>query len=184
MGLNGSGKSTLVNTILGLHSFSAGSISVGETTDSTQTLGGEIKIKDWLSQIGYLSQQPFLFNGSVRDVLTMRVQTDRINEERVQQLINVLELNDCLGENPLDFELLESGNNLSGGQQQRLAILRALRIDRPVLLLDEATSALDAESESEVQEGLNRAMKDRTVIVIAHRSVSYTHLTLPTIYSE
>ncbi|QXD33151.1 ATP-binding cassette domain-containing protein [Candidatus Pelagisphaera phototrophica] len=169
VGPSGSGKSTLVNTILGLHSFSAGSISVGETTDSTQTLGGEIKIKDWLSQIGYLSQQPFLFNGSVRDVLTMRVQTDRINEERVQQLINVLELNDCLGENPLDFELLESGNNLSGGQQQRLAILRALRIDRPVLLLDEATSALD-EAKRDAVFGLlrERAAIGVNVLLITH----------------
>ena len=169
VGPSGSGKSTLVNTILGLHSFSTGSISVGETTDSTQTLGGEIKIKDWLSQIGYLSQQPFLFNGSVRDVLTMRVKTDRINEVRVQQLINVLELNDCLGEHPLDFELLEGGNNLSGGQQQRLAILRALRIDRPVLLLDEATSALDGAKRDAVF-GLLRERADIgvNVLLITH----------------
>jgi ATP-binding cassette, subfamily B, bacterial PglK len=169
VGPSGSGKSTLVNTILGLHSVSAGSISVGERTDSPQTLGGELDTKSWLSQIGYLSQQPFLFNGSVRDNLTMRVQKDHVNEDRVQQLINVLELNDCLGEHPLDFELLEGGNNLSGGEQQRLAILRALRIDRPVLMLDEATSALDGAKRDAVFALLReRADAGVNVLLITH----------------
>ena len=169
VGPSGSGKSTLVNTILGLHSVSAGSISVGERTDSPQTLGGELDTKSWLSQIGYLSQQPFLFNGSVRDNLTMRVQKDHVNEDRVQQLINVLELNDCLGEHPLDFELLEGGNNLSGGEQQRLAILRALRIDRPVLMLDEATSALDGAKRDAVFSLLReRADAGVNVLLITH----------------
>ena len=63
----------------------------------------------------------------------------------------------------------EGGSNFSGGQIQRIAIARAILGNPSILLLDEATSALDAESESEVQEGLNRAMKNRTVIVIAHR---------------
>ena len=65
--------------------------------------------------------------------------------------------------------ITERGSNFSGGQIQRIAIARAILGNPSILLLDEATSALDAESESEVQEGLNRAMKDRTVIVIAHR---------------
>ena len=65
--------------------------------------------------------------------------------------------------------ITERGSNISGGQIQRLAIARAILGNPSILLLDESTSALDAESESEVQEGLNRAMKNRTVIVIAHR---------------
>ena len=73
----------------------------------------------------------------------MRVPNMTVDEEEVNRLIAHLDLTDCLGDEPLDFELLEGGNNLSGGQQQRLAILRALRIQRPVLILDEATSALD-----------------------------------------
>ena len=68
-----------------------------------------------------------------------------------------------------ETEITERGSNFSGGQIQRIAIARAILGNPSVLLLDEATSALDAESESEVQEGLNRAMQNRTVIVIAHR---------------
>ena len=68
-----------------------------------------------------------------------------------------------------ETKITERGSNFSGGQIQRLAIARAILGNPSILLLDEATSALDAESESEVQEGLNRAMKNRTVIVIAHR---------------
>ena len=68
-----------------------------------------------------------------------------------------------------ETEITERGSNFSGGQIQRIAIARAILGNPSILLLDEATSALDAESESEVQEGLNRAMKNRTVIVIAHR---------------
>ena len=68
-----------------------------------------------------------------------------------------------------ETKINERGSNFSGGQIQRIAIARAILGNPSILLLDEATSALDAESESEVQEGLNRAMKNRTVIVIAHR---------------
>ncbi len=68
-----------------------------------------------------------------------------------------------------ETKITEGGSNFSGGQIQRIAIARAILGNPSILLLDEATSALDAESESEVQEGLNRAMKNRTVIVIAHR---------------
>ena len=68
-----------------------------------------------------------------------------------------------------ETKITERGSNFSGGQIQRIAIARAILGNPSILLLDEATSALDAESESEVQEGLNRAMKNRTVIVIAHR---------------
>jgi len=68
-----------------------------------------------------------------------------------------------------ETKITERGSNFSGGQIQRIAIARAILGNPSILLLDEATSALDAESEAEVQEGLNRAMKNRTVIVIAHR---------------
>src|SRR5690606_6510561 len=69
----------------------------------------------------------------------------------------------------LDHEIGERGNRLSGGQRQRLAIARALLKDPPILLLDEATSALDSRTEREVQEALERIMRDRTTFVIAHR---------------
>ena len=169
VGPSGSGKSTLVNTILGLQPMQAGTIKIGTETDELKELHTDIPLKDWLANIGYLSQQPFLFNGSVRENLTMRVPHMTVHEEEVNRLIERLDLTDCLGETPLDFELLEGGNNLSGGQQQRLAILRALRIERPVLILDEATSALDGVKRDAVFALLRqRANSGTNVLLITH----------------
>ena len=169
VGPSGSGKSTLVNTILGLHPPISGEIQVGRSSDDQATLRHEVPVKAWLANIGYLSQQPFLFNGSVRENLTMRVPNMTVDEEEVNRLIARLDLTDCLGDEPLDFELLEGGNNLSGGQQQRLAILRALRIQRPVLILDEATSALDGLKRDAVFELLRkRADSGTNVLLITH----------------
>ena len=169
VGPSGSGKSTLVNTILGLHPILAGTIGVGKSAGSLHPLRSEVPLKSWLSHIGYLSQQPFLFNGTVRENLTMRVPDMTVDEAEVKQLIDHLDLTECLGESPLDFELEEGGNNLSGGQQQRLAILRALRIDRPVLILDEATSALDGAKRDAVFELLRRRAQSGTnVLLITH----------------
>ena len=169
VGPSGSGKSTLVNTILGLHPPISGEIMVGRSSDDQATLREEVPVKAWLANIGYLSQQPFLFNGTVRENLTMRVPNMTVDEEDVHRLIAHLDLTDCLGEKPLEFELLEGGNNLSGGQQQRLAILRALRIQRPVLILDEATSALDGLKRDAVFELLRkRADAGTNVLLITH----------------
>ena len=169
VGPSGSGKSTLVNAILGLHPFDAGAMRTGENDAHLAIFGNDLTLKAWLSHIGYLSQQPFLFNGPVRDNLTMRIPGATIDEEAVMLLIHELDLTDCLGDDPLNFELLEGGNNLSGGQQQRLAILRALRIERPVLILDEATSALDGKKRDAVFKLLReRARKGTNVLLITH----------------
>ena len=169
VGPSGSGKSTLVNTILGLHPPISGEIQVGSSSDDQATLREEVPVKAWLANIGYLSQQPFLFNGTVLENLTMRVPNMTVDEEEVNRLISHLDLTDCLGDEPLEFELLEGGNNLSGGQQQRLAILRALRIQRPVLILDEATSALDGLKRDAVFELLRkRADAGTNVLLITH----------------
>jgi ABC-type multidrug transport system fused ATPase/permease subunit len=169
VGPSGSGKSTLVNAILGLHPFDAGTMHVGEDAQHMATFGKDLSLKSWLSHVGYLSQHPFLFNGNVRDNLTMNIPGATIDEDVVKQLIERLDLKECLGEDPLNFELLEGGNNLSGGQQQRLAILRALRIERPVLILDEATSALDGKKRDAVFGLLlERARKGTNVLLITH----------------
>ena len=169
IGPSGSGKSTLVNAILGLHPFRAGTMQVGDSSAHLATFGQDLTLKAWLSHIGYLSQQPFLFKGNLRDNLTMRIPEATINEAAVIKMIHELELTDCLGDDPLNFQLLEGGNNLSGGQQQRIAILRALRIERPVLILDEATSALDG-NKRDVVFGLlrERARKGTNVLLITH----------------
>lgn len=169
VGPSGSGKSTLVNAILGLQSPATGKILIGETGTVPFELGSTIGMHDWLGQVGYLSQSPFLFNGTVEDNLTMRIPGVNIDVDVVRELVKRLDLEDCLGHEPLQFELLEGGNNLSGGQQQRLAILRALIYDRSVLILDEATSALDRENRDKVIALLReRAEMGVTVLLITH----------------
>ena len=169
IGPSGSGKSTLISALLGLHKPEQGAIEVQLNGQETITLGEDLDLHDWILHVGYLSQQPFLFQGTVRDNLTLRVPGATLNEELVRSLIQKLKLDVCLGTQPLEFGLHEGGNNLSGGQQQRLALLRALQIKRPVLILDEATSALDSELRDVVFDLLReRAAGGCNVILVTH----------------
>ena len=168
VGASGSGKSTLISALLGLHAPTAGAIEIASETE-TWTLGNDLHHRDWLAHVGYLSQSPFLFSGSLRDNLTLRVPGMTVNEPRTLELIDRLGLNDCLGDDPLRFELNEGGSNLSGGQQQRVALLRALQVQRAVLILDEATSALDTDTRDRVFELLReRAAEGCNVILVTH----------------
>ena len=169
VGPSGSGKSTLISALLGLHKPEQGSVDVQLNGQNPNSLGGDLDLYDWILHVGYLSQQPFLFQGTVRDNLTLRVPGAVLNENLLASLIQKLKLDDCLGSQPLEFQLHEGGNNLSGGQQQRLALLRALQIQRPVLILDEATSALDSELR-DVVFGLlrERAQQGCNVILVTH----------------
>ena len=169
VGPSGSGKSTLISTMLGLHIPDQGSIEVQLNGQKPIALADDLDLHDWILHVGYLSQQPFLFQGTVQDNLTLRVPGVVLNEKLVASLIQKLKLNDCLGSHPLEFELQEGGSNLSGGQQQRLALLRALQIQRPVLILDEATSALDSELRDVVFDLLQeRAAAGCNVILVTH----------------
>jgi ABC-type multidrug transport system fused ATPase/permease subunit len=170
VGPSGSGKSTLISSLLGLHRAEKGSIHVRFNTEKpTKTLGSDIDLHHWILNVGYLSQQPFLFTGTVRENLTLGVPGAPVNEALVKRLVSELSLDDCLGSDPLSFELQEGGSNLSGGQQQRLALLRALQIQRPVLILDEATSALDQALRDVVFELLReRAAAGCNVILVTH----------------
>lgn len=169
VGPSGSGKSTLVSSILGLHKAKNGHVQMREAPNDVQILGTDIDLHSWILNVGYLSQQPFLFAGSVKDNLTLRVPGATVNEDLVNRLIQQLSLAECLGSNPLEFQLQEGGSNLSGGQQQRLALLRALQIQRPVLILDEATSALDHALRDVVFELLRkRADEGCNIILVTH----------------
>ena len=169
VGPSGSGKSTLVSSILGLHKAKNGHVQMRVATNDVQILGADIDLHSWILNVGYLSQQPFLFAGSVRDNLTLRVPGATVNEDLVDLLIQQLSLEECLGSNPLEFQIQEGGSNLSGGQQQRLALLRALQIQRPVLILDEATSALDHALRDVVFELLRKRADDGcNIILVTH----------------
>ena len=115
-----------------------------------------------------MPQDPAIFAASVRD--NVRYGPDA-SEDQVRQACDAAFATEFIERLPegYDTDLGERGVRLSGGQRQRLAIARAILSDRPVLLLDEATSALDAESERMVQAALERLMRNRTTLIIAHR---------------
>ena len=164
VGPSGCGKSTLINALMGIHSPEHGSISFIE-----KPTGDVLPKTEHLSQTAYLSQHPFLFSGTVLENLTLRVPGVKVDAIKVLELIDRLQLNQCLGSNPLEFILSEGGKNLSGGEQQRLAILRALQINRPVLILDEATSALDVGMRGIILSILKeQAAKGVTVVLVTH----------------
>ena len=171
-GASGSGKSTLVAALLGLHAPSTGAIIL-----NGQKLGAQLTPADWLGSLAYLSQHPFLFSGTVRENLTLGAAGEMEDSSVALALIERLGLADVLGPNPLDFRLNEGGSNLSGGQQQRLALIRALRLERPVLVLDEATSGLDGAARDVVVSVLQEyAAKGRTVLLVTHDdAIANTH---------
>ncbi len=162
VGSSGAGKSTMMALILKFITPNNGDIFID---DKNLKL---LNTKDIRKNIALVEQQPFLFSGKIIDVIRMG---RNFTKEEVIESAKTSNAHQFIQKLPDKYEtkITERGSNFSGGQLQRIAIARAILGNPTILLLDEATSALDAESESEVQEGLNRAMKYRTVIVIAHR---------------
>ncbi|MBO6960715.1 MAG: ABC transporter ATP-binding protein [Prochlorococcus marinus CUG1438] len=162
VGASGAGKSTMMALILKFISPKNGEIFID---DKNLEL---LNTKDIRKNIALVQQQPFLFSGKIIDVIKMG---RSFTQEEVIESAKKSNAHNFIQKLPDKYEtkITERGSNFSGGQIQRIAIARAILGNPSILLLDEATSALDAESESEVREGLNRAMKNRTVIVIAHR---------------
>ena len=166
VGASGSGKSTLINALLGVHPVQSGVIEICSEEGRRYALHEDLDSFDWMKSIGYLSQLPFLFNGSVRENMVMMVPDEKVDEETVLALLSRFELLETLGLTPLDFILNEGGTNLSGGQQQRLALVRALQHSREVLILDEATSALDERMRDIVFEELRKRSKQGCCIIL------------------
>jgi len=162
VGASGAGKSTMLALILKFITPNNGEILID---DKNLKL---LNTKDIRKNIALVQQQPFLFSGKIIDAIRMG---RSFSKEEVIESAKKSNAHHFIQQLPEKYEtkITERGSNFSGGQIQRIAIARAILGNPSILLLDEATSALDAESESEVQEGLNRAMKNRTVIIIAHR---------------
>ncbi|GIR04347.1 MAG: multidrug ABC transporter [Prochlorococcus sp.] len=162
VGASGAGKSTMLALILKFITPNNGDIFIDDKNLKI------LNTKDIRKNIALVQQQPFLFSGKIIDVIRMG---RNFTKEEVIESAKKANAHNFIQKLPDKYEtkITERGSNFSGGQIQRIAIARAILGNPSILLLDEATSALDAESESEVQEGLNRAMKNRTVIVIAHR---------------
>jgi len=163
VGASGAGKSTLVALLQRFYDLDAGTITIDGQDIST------VKKKSLRGSIAYVSQQPYLFEGTVRD--NIRYGRLSATDAEIEQAAKLAAADDFIRQQPqgYDTEVGENGLTLSGGQRQRLSIARAIVRNAPILLLDEATSALDNESEARVQQALGQVMHQRTTIVIAHR---------------
>lgn len=163
-GLSGSGKSTIASLIERFYDPVFGKITLD---------GHDLRDLDpsWLRErvIGYINQEPVLFNTSI--IENIRYGKPDATDEEIIEAAKYANADDFIQRFPGGYDTVvgERGASLSGGQKQRIAIARALVKNPAVLILDEATSALDAESERLVQEALDRVMVGRTVLIIAHR---------------
>jgi ATP-binding cassette subfamily B protein len=129
----------------------------------------EYKIKDLVRAAGLVSQDVFLFHGTVAE--NIRYGTFDATDKEIVQAAQLAEAHEFVIDLPEGYDTIvgERGQKLSGGQRQRISIARAILKNPPVLILDEATSAVDNETEAAIQRSLFRISKDRTTIIIAHR---------------
>ncbi|MDQ6907819.1 MAG: ABC transporter ATP-binding protein/permease, partial [Chloroflexota bacterium] len=165
LGTTGSGKSTLMNLLPRFYDVTGGAVTVDGHDVRHVTLAS------LRGQIGIVLQETLLFSGSVRDNIAYGKPT--ATQQEVEAAAQAAQADGFIRALPQGYETLvgERGVGLSGGQRQRIAIARALLVDPRLLLLDDSTSAVDAETESLIQEALDRLMRDsrRTAFVIAQR---------------
>jgi len=163
VGPSGAGKTTVISLIPRFYDPMEGQVLID---------GQDIARVSKLSlrqAIAYVSQQPYLFEGTIRD--NIRYGRPEASDDEIIEAARAAYAHDFIVQQPQGYDtpVGENGVTLSGGQRQRLSIARALVRNAPILILDEATSALDTQSEAAVQKALDHAMQGRTVVVIAHR---------------
>ena len=164
VGPTGAGKSTLVDLLLGLLAPTSGRVMI----DGQPLEGRE---RAWQRQIGYVPQDVYLLDDSLRRNIAFGIPDSAIDEQRLARAMSLARLDEVVAALPDKLETVigENGVRLSGGQKQRVAIARALYHDPQVLVFDEATAALDNQTEREVTEAISNIHGTRTVIAIAHR---------------
>jgi ABC-type multidrug transport system fused ATPase/permease subunit len=170
VGPTGAGKSTLVDVLLGLLTPTTGRVVIdGEPLEGRE--------RAWQRQIGYVSQDIFLLDDSLRRNIAFGIPDAGIDEARLARAVSQARLDEVVAAMPAKLDTLvgENGIRLSGGQRQRVAIARALYHDPAILFFDEATAALDSQTEREVTEAIANVHGTRTVIAIAHRLSTVKH---------
>jgi ABC-type multidrug transport system fused ATPase/permease subunit len=169
VGHTGAGKSTVANLLLRYYDVTAGKV----------TLNGidvrKLDLHALRGHIGYVAQEPFLFDGSVRTNLELA--NPKASEMEMEDALRAAKSWDFVKALPQGMDTLigERGVRLSQGEKQRLTIARVLLRNPRMVILDEATSSVDTETERFIQEALNALMKDRTVLIIAHRLSTVRH---------
>mgnify|MGYP002853256337 FL=1 len=162
-GKSGSGKSTIFSLLCKMYDVDKGTIFIDGIPIqelSKDTIRGSITI---------ISQNPYIFNMSIRD--NLRLVKEDLTEEEMVHACHMACLDDLIDQLPDGYDTMvgEGGITLSGGQRQRLAIARALIQNTKIILFDEATSALDNETQNSIQKAINQLKKDYTILIIAHR---------------
>jgi len=163
VGESGEGKSTLANLMLRFYELSGGEVTI-DGQDITALTQASLR-----RNIGVVFQEPQLFSGTLSE--NIKYANPRASEKEMIAAAKAANAYDFIKKLPKGFEsqIGERGVKLSGGQKQRIAIARAILKNPPILILDEATSSLDSKAEHEVQQALERLMRDRTTMIIAHR---------------
>ncbi len=163
VGASGGGKSTIAKLAARFWDIDAGRITLGGRDIS------QIDPEALLAHYAIVFQDVVLFNASVMD--NIRIGRSGATDEEVRQAARLAHCEEFISQLPEGYDTLigENGQKLSGGERQRISIARALLKDAPVILLDEATASLDVENETLLQQGLSELVRDKTVLIIAHR---------------
>lgn len=164
VGPTGIGKSTLVDLVVGILRPEKGHIRISGMDPM------EVH-KKWPGAVGYVPQQMYLSEGTLRSSLTRGYESELISEEQMRLCIDQAQLTEFIADLPngLDTKIYDGGRNLSGGQKQRLGLARALLTNPKLIVLDEATSALDNLTQNEISKTLSKMKGKCTVLMIAHR---------------
>ena len=166
-GKTGSGKSTLFHLMLGLIKPKEGDIFYnGESIFNN--------LNKWREKIGYISQNVFLLNSSIKNNVTFNFLEEAVDSKKLETAINITQLNEKITSLPngIDTNVGSGGLKLSGGERQRIALARALYRDPEIYFMDESTSSLDANTEKLILEAIKKDVNDKTVILIAHRKTT------------
>src|SRR5699024_10824107 len=163
VGPTGAGKSSMIKLLMRTYDVNKGRILLdGQDIRS-------YRLKDLVKATGFVSQDVFLFHGTVRENISYG--SFEASDEEIKKAAKLAEAHDFILGLPQKYDTIvgERGLKLSGGQRQRISLARAILKDPPVLILDEATSAVDNETESAIQRSLYKISRNRTTIIIAHR---------------
>lgn len=163
VGTTGSGKSSLVKLLMRFYEVQGGKVCL----DGKGI--GEYRLRDLRRNVALVSQDVYLFHGTVRENIAYGL--EGVSDEEVVRAAKIAALHDFIDALPEGYDSLvgERGIKLSGGQRQRLSIARAILKDAPVMILDEATSAVDNETERAIQQNMDQFVKGRTALIVAHR---------------
>ena len=164
IGRSGAGKSTLIDLILGLIKPTKGKIFVDDSNLDDN-------LRDWQKLIGYVPQDIYLLDDTIKNNIAFGLNTNDINQEVISKSINLSRSEDFVSslEKKENTIIGNRGIKVSGGQKQRIGIARALYHDPQILIMDEATSSLDTINENKIMEEIYDTSGDRTLIIVTHR---------------